>query len=326
MLIAAAGALGLLIGLVIGGLGGGGGVLTVPALVYLLGQDAHDATTGSVLIVGLSAVVGMAARWRNPGLDWRTGLAFGAVGIPTAYAGTLLNHRVSPSVLMLVFAAVILVAASAMLLNGHDQADAEPERPVAGQSTGAVAVATRTDARRAARLRTAVKILVCGAASGFLTGLLGVGGGFLVVPALVIVLRMPITLAIGTSLLIIVLNAGILGGRPARRPAPGLGGRRPLHRRRDRRHPAREAGRRLGLQRHVEQGVRRDADAGRGLRRRREPRRVAGRRLSSPDPVAPDRWWRVRCGGGDHNWCPRDSGLRILTLVSGYAEVPNGAF
>lgn len=203
MLVAAAGALGLLIGLVIGGLGGGGGVLTVPALVYLLGQDPHDATTGSVLIVGLSSAVGMAVRWRNPGLDWRTGLAFGAVGIPTAYAGTLLNHRVSPSVLMLVFAAVILVAAAAMLLNGHDEAEAGPEPPL-GPPSGAVAVATRTDAR----LRTAVKILVCGAASGFLTGLLGVGGGFLVVPALVVVLRMPMTLAIGTSLLIIVLNAG----------------------------------------------------------------------------------------------------------------------
>jgi uncharacterized protein len=209
MLIAAAGALGLLIGLVIGGLGGGGGVLTVPALVYLLGQDAHDATTGSVLIVGLSAVVGMTVRMRNPGLDWRTGLAFGAVGVPTAYAGTLLNHRVSPSVLMLVFAAVILVAAAAMLLNGQEEPDAEPERPLGDQpSTGAVAVATRTDARRAARIRTAIKILVCGTASGFLTGLLGVGGGFLVVPALVVVLRMPMTLAIGTSLLIIVLNAG----------------------------------------------------------------------------------------------------------------------
>ena len=206
MLIAAAGALGLLIGLVIGGLGGGGGVLTVPALVYLLGQDAHDATTGSVLIVGLSAVVGMTVRMRNPGLDWRTGLAFGAVGVPTAYAGTLLNHRVSPSVLMLVFAAVILVAAAAMLLNGQEEPDAEPERPLGDQpSTGAVA--TRTGRPPRARIRTAIKILVCGTASGFLTGLLGVGGGFLVVPALVVALRMPMTLAIGTSLLIIVLNA-----------------------------------------------------------------------------------------------------------------------
>src|SRR5580765_7961990 len=80
MLITAA-LLGLLIGLVIGGLGGGGGVLTVPALVYLLGQDVHDATTGSVLIVGVSAVVGVLARLR--GVDWRTGLAFGVVGIPT---------------------------------------------------------------------------------------------------------------------------------------------------------------------------------------------------------------------------------------------------
>jgi len=209
-MLVAAGALGLLIGVVIGGLGGGGGVLAVPVLVYLLGQDAHDATTGSVLIVGASAVVGAAVRRRNPGLYWRTGVAFGAVGIPAAYFGTLLNHRVSPSVLMLVFAAVILVAAAAMLLNGHVPEDDDPALAETGNSTGggtAVAVATRPATVRRTRLATAAKIIICGSVSGFLTGLLGVGGGFLVVPALVVVLRMPITLAIGTSLLIIVLNA-----------------------------------------------------------------------------------------------------------------------
>ena len=204
MLVAAA-VLGLLIGVVIGGLGGGGGVLTVPVLVYLLGQGAHDATTSSVLIVGISSVVGFLARVRNPGLSWRTGLAFGAVGIPAAYLGSLLNEKVSAPVLLLVFAAVVLVAAAAMLLNDPD-ADDDPETEhVAG---GGVAVTTRPETACRARLSGAVKVLLCGSISGFLTGLLGVGGGFLVVPALVVVLRMPITLAIGTSLLVIVLNAG----------------------------------------------------------------------------------------------------------------------
>jgi len=210
MLIAAT-VLGLLIGLVIGGLGGGGGVLTVPALVYLLGQDAHAATTGSVLIVGASALVGMVARWRRPGLDWRTGIAFGVVGIPAAYAGTLLNNRVDADALMLVFAAVILVAAVAMLYNERPENErpANQPRPAAPaqHGGGVVAVATRPVTDRQIRLVTAVKIVVCGAVGGFLTGLLGVGGGFLVVPALVVVLRMPMTLAIGTSLLIIVINA-----------------------------------------------------------------------------------------------------------------------
>ena len=207
-MLIAAGALGLFIGVVIGGLGGGGGVLTVPALVYLLGQDVHDATTGSVLIVGVSAVVGAAVRLRNPGLDWRTGLAFGAVGVPAAYLGTLLNHRVGPAVLLLVFAAVILIAAAAMLIKDHaDDEDAgAPFDPAVAGGAG-VAVAARPDTAHRTRLGTAAKIVVCGLACGFLTGLLGVGGGFLVVPALVVVLGMPITLAIGTSLLIIVLNA-----------------------------------------------------------------------------------------------------------------------
>ncbi|HVH23596.1 MAG TPA: sulfite exporter TauE/SafE family protein, partial [Pseudonocardia sp.] len=178
-----------------------------PALVYLLGQGAHDATTSSVLIVGVSSVVGFLARVRNPGLSWRTGLAFGAVGIPASYLGSLLNQRVSAPVLLLVFGAVVLVAAAAMLLNEPAPDDAL-DRPEIDRAGGGVAVQVRPDTARRGRLAGAVKVILCGSISGFLTGLLGVGGGFLVVPALVVVLRMPITLAIGTSLLIIVLNAG----------------------------------------------------------------------------------------------------------------------
>ena len=89
-----------------------------------------------------------------------------------------------------------------------------------------------------------MKFVVCGAVSGFLTGLLGVGGGFLVVPALVVVLRMPMTLAIGTSLLIIVLNAASSLVARIGDLRPGLGGRRALHRRRGHRHAARQADRR----------------------------------------------------------------------------------
>lgn len=199
----AAGVLGLLIGLVIGGLGGGGGVLTVPVLVYLLGQDAHDATSGSVVIVGASALVGMLARWRAPGLDRRTGIAFGVAGIPAAYLGTLLNHRLDADLLMLVFAVVILLAAVAMLTGDRS---AEPEPATGGDPEGGGGAVAVT-ARPATRLAAAARIVACGVVGGFLTGLLGVGGGFLVVPALVVVLRMPMTLAIGTSLLIIVLNS-----------------------------------------------------------------------------------------------------------------------
>ena len=86
--VVVAAALGLVMGAVIGGLGGGGGVLTVPALVYLLGQSAQDATTASVVVVGITAAAGVLARARTGGVDWRTGLVFGVVGLPAAWLGT----------------------------------------------------------------------------------------------------------------------------------------------------------------------------------------------------------------------------------------------
>jgi uncharacterized protein len=193
-----AAALGIVVGVVIGGLGGGGGVLTVPALVYVLGQSAHDATTGSVLIVGVTALIGTLVRVRERGVEWRTGIAFGAVGVPAAYLGTLLNRHVEQPVLLIAFACLTLLAAAAMLWRGDGPED-EPERGGAG-----TAVATR----HGVRTGRAVKVIGCGVAVGFLTGFLGVGGGFLVVPALVVVLRLPMSLAVGTSLFIIVINAG----------------------------------------------------------------------------------------------------------------------
>jgi uncharacterized membrane protein YfcA len=190
--------LGIVVGVVIGGLGGGGGVLTVPALVYVLGQDAHDATTGGVLIVGVTALVGTLVRVRERGIEWRTGIAFGAVGVPAAYLGTLVNRNVDQPVLLIAFACLTLLAAAAMLWHG-DSADDPPEH--GGGAGTAVAI------RHGVVTGAAAKIVVCGVVVGFLTGFLGVGGGFLVVPALVVVLRLPMSLAVGTSLFVIVINA-----------------------------------------------------------------------------------------------------------------------
>ena len=134
-MLALAALLGLVMGAVIGGLGGGGGVLTVPALVYLLGQSAQDATTASVVVVGITAAAGVLARARAAGIDWRTGLVFGVVGLPAAWLGTILNHRVSQPTLLLAFAGLALVAAAAMLLHAratrhtaeHADQDANPD-------------------------------------------------------------------------------------------------------------------------------------------------------------------------------------------------------
>jgi uncharacterized membrane protein YfcA len=207
---AAAAALGLLIGVVIGGFGGGGGVLTVPVLVYVLGQTAQGATTSSLLIVGVTAVVGTIARVRSHLVDWRTGLTFGAVGIPAAYLGVLLNERVAQPVLLLSFAGLTLAAAAALLVNSR-RCSAEPVQDATDvpypvdQGTGGLLTAQPTRTR--GRLGTATTVTACGLTVGFLTGFLGVGGGFLVVPALVIALQMPMNLAVGTSLMIITLNA-----------------------------------------------------------------------------------------------------------------------
>jgi uncharacterized membrane protein YfcA len=211
--------LGLVIGVVIGGLGGGGGVLTVPALVYILGQTAQDATTSSVVIVGITAAAGVLARARGGPITWRTGLGFGAVGIPTAALGTLLNQRVAQPVLLLSFAGLTVLAAVALILDsrrkGDDNGSAAPgngdaanqaQAPTTGR--GAVNLDSPPAVHTAPRaLATLAKTVACGALIGFLTGFLGVGGGFLIVPALVIVMAMPMTYAIGTSLLIIVINS-----------------------------------------------------------------------------------------------------------------------
>jgi uncharacterized protein len=209
-------ALGLVIGLVIGGLGGGGGALTVPALVYLLGLTAQDATTSSVLIVGISSLAGAVTRLRDGSLRWRTGFAFAAVGAPAAYLGSVLNHRADQAVVLVTFALFTVLAAAAMLVEGRrgggsdecagpDDRGSDPA-PAGSRAAGTV-VATRPTVGRRRLLVRVGTIAGCGAAVGFLTGFLGIGGGFLVMPVLVIALRMPLTAAIGTSLLIMVLNA-----------------------------------------------------------------------------------------------------------------------
>jgi uncharacterized membrane protein YfcA len=205
--------LGLLMGVVVGGLGGGGGVLTVPALVYLLGQSAQAATTSSIIIVGITTAAGALPRLRGHGVDWRTGAALGVAGIPTAYLGTLLNHRVSQTVLLLAFAGLTLVAAAAMLLDArgkHEPATDDATEPPSvrpATSGSGTALASRPRVLGSEFLLSAATVMAVGGALGFLTGFLGVGGGFLVVPALVIVLRMPMALAVGTSLFVIVLNS-----------------------------------------------------------------------------------------------------------------------
>jgi hypothetical protein len=187
--VAAAG-LGLLIGLVFGAVGGGGSVLTVPVLVYVLGQGAQEATTTSLVIVGITATVAAVSHSRSGGTSWRAGLLLAAAGVPASLLGTALNRRADHDVLLLTFAALLLVAAAGML--GAAAPEEGPhDRPVRRGRVGWAAP------------------LVAGLAVGALTGFFGVGGGFVLVPVLVLALGYPMALAIGTSLLVIALNAAV---------------------------------------------------------------------------------------------------------------------
>lgn len=184
---------GIVIGLSLGLLGGGGSILTVPILIYALGQDAQAAVATSLAIVGTNAVVGTVMHWRAGHVRVRQALLFGAAGMAGAYFAAGLSSLVSDELLLVFFAILMLVIGSLML------------RPLP------VREAEETESR--SQLAQLGLTLLAGAGVGVLTGFLGVGGGFLVVPALVLVLRMSMADAVGSSLLVIGLNsaAGLAG-------------------------------------------------------------------------------------------------------------------
>jgi uncharacterized protein len=208
----AASPLGFLIGLAVGALGGGGSILAVPALVYVAGQSPRAATTTSLLVVGAASLAGLADHLRAGRVRVRVGLAFGVVGIGGSLAGSTLNHRLDPDLLLLAFAGVVLVAAWRMLTGCPSCTNAGERGTITGEGPAAVSGAGG-DATVLAGLcvdgRTVVKVLLAGTVVGFFTGLFGVGGGFMIVPALTLGLGFAMPEAIGTSLLVMVVNVAV---------------------------------------------------------------------------------------------------------------------
>jgi uncharacterized protein len=229
---------GLLIGLCLGALGGGGSILTVPVLVYLLHQPPHDATAGSLLIVGITAAAGMIAHRRAGRVRLGPGIVFGVLGVAGAYAGTRLSSGIRPGLLLSLFAGLMLVAAAAMLRRRRGAAGqhvATAESPLApndgavpddfGVSASRSGAITATLDQRAAEVQTpprpvarqlpggtaavrrGLKIAAAATGVGLLTGFFGVGGGFVIVPALVLALGFEMPVAVGTSLLVIAINS-----------------------------------------------------------------------------------------------------------------------
>jgi uncharacterized membrane protein YfcA len=190
---------GLLIGLSLGALGGGGSILTVPALVYLVGEQPAQATTSSLLIVGTTSLIALIPHARRGNVRFGQGATFGVLGIAGSFAGSLASARVPAEVLLTAFAALMLVVAVVMLRRSS--------RPSSPESTTMPPPALvrlrpfRVDVARSAQVVLAATVV------GLLTGFFGVGGGFALVPALVLALSYPMRVAVGTSLLVIAINS-----------------------------------------------------------------------------------------------------------------------
>lgn len=179
-----------LIGLSLGLIGGGGSIITLPVLVYLAGIDPPSAVGMSLAIVGATSLVGAGFHYLRGTVDLREGALFGGFGMGGAYFGSGLTHLVSGEALLLIFALLMMAVALVMVFR---------KGPPRMEDSGGP-----TDLKKTA----AAGLLV-----GLLTGFLGVGGGFLIVPALVLFGGVEIGAAIGTSLLVIAINstAGLIG-------------------------------------------------------------------------------------------------------------------
>jgi uncharacterized membrane protein YfcA len=176
--------LAVFVGVALGLLGGGGSILTVPLLAYVAGMDAKQAIATSLLVVGVTSAVGAVSHARAGRVQWRTGLIFGAAGMAGAYLGGVLARFIPGSVLLIGFAVMMVATAIAMLRGRKSNIEsAEGHRiPV-------------------------VKVLGEGLAVGLVTGLVGAGGGFLVVPALALLGGLSMPVAIGTSLIVIAMKS-----------------------------------------------------------------------------------------------------------------------
>lgn len=195
---------GAVVGLSLGLTGGGGAIFAVPLLVYGLGLPTRDAVGVSLAAVGTTSLVGFLHRWRLGQVELRTGFMFATAGALGAPAGSRLANSLPETVLLLLFAGLMVFVAVRLWRQSTPSAGAAPGCPV---SDRAEVPACRRDATGGLILnsRCAVLLLIVGVLTGVLSGMFGVGGGFVIVPALVLFSGMPIQRAVGTSLLVIAL-------------------------------------------------------------------------------------------------------------------------
>lgn len=171
-------------GLLLGLLGGGGSILTTPILVYVLGLEAHSAIFLSLIVVGATSLVGALLHQRHSEVAWKEGLLFVAFGAPLNMLGAQVSRHVSAEFLLVFFGVLMGISGVAMLFKRTDRKEPPTEQNI-------------------------WPVIVSGAAVGFLAGFLGVGGGFMIVPSLVLFLGIPMKSATGTSLLVITANSAV---------------------------------------------------------------------------------------------------------------------
>ncbi len=188
-MLALATGLSVFIGIALGLLGGGGSILTVPLLVYVAGLDAKAAIASSLFVVGVTSIFGLISHARAHRVRWRTGLIFGAAGMVGAFAGGKVGALLPGALLLIGFAVMMAITAIAMIRG---------RKKIATSHHGDLPV---------------VRVLIDGVVVGFVTGIVGAGGGFLVVPALALLGGLPMPIAVGTSLLVIGMKsfAGFAG-------------------------------------------------------------------------------------------------------------------
>jgi uncharacterized protein len=185
--------LSLLIGISLGMLGGGGSILTVPILVYVAGLPAKEAIAASLFVVGVTSLAGVVSHARGGRVWWRTALLFGLAGMAGAFVGGVVGGSVPGDWLLIAFALMMIATSVAMLRGRKDRSTVDhPGRD------GELPL---------------LRVLVDGSVVGLVTGLVGAGGGFLVVPALVLLGGVPMSVAVGTSLVVIAMKsfAGLAG-------------------------------------------------------------------------------------------------------------------
>ena len=209
---------GCVVGFALGLTGGGGSLLAVPMLVYGLSIAPREAIGISLAAVGATALLGVIPRWRNGEIEVGTGLLFAFAGMVGAPLGTWVAGMIPETVLLTMFAVLMLVVAVRMWIKGESTHATLRKSTCERDESGQLKLTTPC----------ALLLLAIGTLTGFLSGMFGVGGGFVIVPALVLFSKMPIHRAVATSLLVIVLvslsgvASHIAAGRDISREITGL--------------------------------------------------------------------------------------------------------